>query len=87
MKVRYISKHLARLQEELARNPELQKECKEYETFGEVMGFLAAQVGLALDGAYTENDIDNIADVIVKRLAKKQSPIILLDDIKNVRGG
>lgn len=79
MKVRYISKHLADLQVELSKHPSLQRECSECETFGEALGFLAAQVGLALDGAYTEADIDIIAEKVTRKLEKRRSPIILLN--------
>lgn len=43
------------------------------QNFDQAIGFLAAEVGLLLDGLYTYNDICNLCDVIYQKLVDRRA--------------
>lgn len=76
----YIPKEMVDLQDELSR-PEHQHirqrcEIEGYTTFSEVLGTVAAECDIALDGYYSEADIQNLCRILTNKLRDKRSPVI-----------
>lgn len=42
------------------------------QSFGDLIGFLAAEVGILMDGTYTHEDICGVSEVIRKKLAERR---------------
>lgn len=42
------------------------------------LGEVAAYCGIALDGVYTQEDIENLCEILVKKLRQKRTPLVLV---------
>lgn len=76
----YIPKELVDLQDELSR-PEHQHirqrcELEGYATFSEVLGTVAAECDVVLDGYYSAEDLQGICKMLTKKLYERRSPVI-----------
>lgn len=80
-KVEYIPKELAALQVEISKHPDLIEKGKECENFSQCIGMIAAEVDIALDGMYTEDDMRNLYVILKNKLERRRSPILLLSDL------
>lgn len=79
MQVEYIPKELADLQVEISKHPDLIGKAEHLETFSECIGMIAAEVGIALDGYYTREDMRILYVKLKNKLEARRSPIILLN--------
>lgn len=43
-----------------------------------IIGLLAAEVDIAMDGHYTESDLLNVADMIIQRLRDKRGALVVI---------
>lgn len=46
--------------------------------FGQLIGFLAAEVGILMDGTYTHEDVCGVSEAIRKKLVEKRQPLLEL---------
>lgn len=76
----WVPKEMVELQDELSR-PEHQHirqrcELEGYNTFSEVIGTVAAECDVVLDGYYSEEDIVGLCRTLTQKLRDKRSPVI-----------
>ena len=66
---------------EVAKHPKLLEELEAaalnmQTDFGEILGVIAAHVGVAVLGNYTEDDINGLCDLLYHKLQKKRQVVI-----------
>lgn len=75
----WVPPELVDLQDELSRHPELKEKIQahDFETFSEVVGAIAAELDIVLDGYYSVESLKGLCKILTGKLRDKRSPIIL----------
>ena len=83
MQLEFFSEHRIALNQEVLQHPELQALLGTHpvDAFEERLGEVAAYCGIIVDGYYTQEDIDKLCGILVRKLRDKRSIIILPDSL------
>lgn len=76
--VDWVPAEMVDLQDELSKHPDMLQKLRAegHETFSEAIGSVAAELGIVLDGAYSEEDIKGLCRTLTQKLRARRSPII-----------
>lgn len=79
----YFDERRLQLQQELMHHPDMCALIANHPSnqFEVRLCEIAAAVGILVDGAYTEEEISNLCEILTKRLYARRSGIVTLTDI------